>query len=375
MALSSIEQLQKLFQEAKNILILLPQNPAGDVISSAWALSIFFKKQKIKNTIAVTDPIGKVNNFNFLPQPAEVKNDIIGARDFVLSFKTTHNKIINIKTEEKKEETRIYITPEHGAIDPRDFSFIPSHFKYDVVIGLGSPDKESFGKVFEDNPDIFYEIPVVNIDNHSDNSSFGQINIVDITASSVSEILYGILKKIDENFINEDIALCFLSGIISATDSFQNKNTKPKALQISAELIDKGADQQKIIRHLYKTQPFNTLKLWGRIMAGIKQNKELKLVWAFVSLEDFIQTKTSPQNIYAILNKIQRNYSPGETFIILYNKKQNEISGIAKSTNKKTFDLLKNMYSGHMRGEFYHFKLGESSADNWAKKLAEKVSN
>ena len=63
------------------------------------------------------------------------------------------------------------------------------------MVVLGSPDKESLGKVYEENPDIFYEVPVVNIDNHAENDNFGQLNIVDITSSSTSEIVADMLQN------------------------------------------------------------------------------------------------------------------------------------------------------------------------------------
>ena len=45
----------------------------------------------------------------------------MGARDFVLSFSTKYNKIINFRTEKKEDAFEIYITPEKESIDPRDF--------------------------------------------------------------------------------------------------------------------------------------------------------------------------------------------------------------------------------------------------------------
>ncbi len=73
----------------------------------------------------------------------------------MLAFNTKFNKITNVKTERVEDELRIFITPEKGSIDPRDFSFIPAKFKYDLVISVGCADKESIGKVYEENPDIF----------------------------------------------------------------------------------------------------------------------------------------------------------------------------------------------------------------------------
>jgi len=223
--------------------------------------------------------------------PETILSSIAGARDFVLAFNTSRNKILGVRTEKTEDEIRIYLTPENGSIDPRDFSFIPAKFKFDLAIVIGAPDKESLGKIYEDNPDIFYEIPIINIDNHPENELFGQINLVDITASSTAEIVAETLEISDAKLFTEAVSESLLTGIISATDSFQKRNTTPKALKLASHLMDKGADQQKIVRSLYKTQPLHLLKLWGRVMAQVKWNEELKLIWAFVSIEDLVQAR------------------------------------------------------------------------------------
>ena len=269
MSLDSAQQFDNVLKNAKNVLIFMAQNSGGDAIGSAWATYFFLKKNGIQATVVTPDSNSHFDRFSFLVKPEDTINSLAGARDFVLSFNTQHNKITNVRSERSGEELQIFITPEKGSIDPRDFSFIPAKFKYDLVIVLGSSDKESLGKVYEENPDIFYEVPVVNIDHHADNDNFGQLNIIDITASSTSEIVADLLQRINEKNIDETIAESLLTGIIDATNSFQKKNTTPKSLNIAAALMAKDANQQKIIRYLYKTQPLHLLKLWGRVMARL----------------------------------------------------------------------------------------------------------
>lgn len=352
MGTEPVQQLEEILKKSKDVLILIPQNPNGDSIGAAWAFYFFLTKQNLNPTIAVSDPFENISRFDFLPRPKNLADNLSGARDFILSFNTKHNEITDVRTERNENELRIYITPRQGSIDPRDFSFIPAKFKYDLVIALNSSDKETLGKIYEENPDIFYEVPIVNIDHHINNDKFGQINIIDITASSTCEILSGLISsEIDENISN-----CLLSGIISATESFQNKHTTPKALQISANLMDKGANQQNIIRHLYKTQPFNLLKLWGRIMAQLKWNEELKLAWSSVSIEDFVQSRSKPGDIPFIIKKIQENYSSGKIFLVLYNESEGKIKGLIKfSETEKIKNAALIFPGGEIRGDIYEF--------------------
>lgn len=357
MALGTTEQLKDILFSAKKILILLPQNPNIDALSAGLAFNLFLKEKNIESDIAVNDPLKKIQKLSFLPQPQNLYESVLGARDFILSFNTKYNKITSVKTEELPEETRIYITPENGAIDPRDFSFVPAEFKYNLLVCLNSPDKESFGKIFEENPDIFYEVPIINIDNHSTNDNFGQINIIDLKSSSISEIIFTLFSELAGELVKNDIAKCLLTGIISATKSFQNSKTTPHALKISSDLMNLGANQQEIVRHLFKNQPFNILKLWGRVMSKLKWNEELKLVWSTVSLEDFVQSRTSHTDVSFILDKIQNNYEVGEIFLILYPSSSKKITGILKFSHPEKFSTLSSFEGQRLLGDTVEFEL------------------
>jgi len=378
MALKITDQLKETLISAKKILILLPQNPNNDAIGSCLAFYLFLKNKNIEADIAVSDPLNNIAKLNFLPKPDNLYNNVLSARDFILSFNTKYNRITSVKTKELPEETRIYITPENGTIDPRDFSFIPAEFKYDLLVCLNSPDKESFGKIFEDNPDIFYEVPIINIDNHSTNDNFGQINLVDIKASSVAEILFDLLSEFDSSLIKDDIAKCLLTGIISATKSFQNSKTTPHALKISSELMTLGANQQEIIRHLFKTQPFSILKLWGRIMSKLKWNEELGLVWSIVSIEDFVQSRTEPTDISFILEKIQNNYEAGKIFLILYAASGEKVKGVLKFSEPERLSSLTQFDKGSIVGDIFEFELDSrniSEAENYCLEKLKQLSN
>lgn len=373
MSLDSSQQFDNILKNAKNVLIFMAQNSGGDAIGSAWAMYFFLKKNGIQATVVVPDSSSNFDRFSFLSKPEETINSLAGARDFVLSFNTEHNKITNVRSERSGEELRIFITPEKGSIDPRDFSFIPAKFKYDLVIVLGSSDKESLGKVYEENPDIFYEVPVVNIDHHADNDNFGQLNIIDITASSTSEIIADLLQKIDEKNIDETIAESLLAGIIDATNSFQKKNTTPKSLNIAAALMAKGANQQKIIRYLYKTQPLHLLKLWGRVMARLYWEDDISLAWAPVYIEDFVQSRSNPSDISFILDKIKENYSAGKIFMVLYNETAGKVRGVIKCSNDEQLKKISQILEANANGEICEFHEDADDTTEAGQRMVEKI--
>lgn len=367
MALEPIDTLKDALKKTKKPLIVLPEHPNGDSIAAAWAFSLYLDEKGNTPTVAVSDPYGRKARFGFLPSPNKITASLAGAKNFVLVFDTENNPISNVRTERRDNELRITLTPEKGSIDPRDFSFIPAQLKYDLIIVLGCAGKESMGKIYEENADIFYEIPVVNIDCQSANDGFGQINIVDLTASSVSELLATTLIAIEDASVKNDVAQCLLTGIISATDSFQHKNTTPNALHLSAQLIERGARQQEIVNHLYRTQPLGLIKLWGRIMAKLQWDEVLGLVWAQVTIEDFVQSRMHPNDLPTILEKIKANYASGKIFLLLYEQKSGTTVGIVKSSHPEVLKKRLASFGYVSRGEY-----GEIRFDGVGREAAEE---
>jgi len=364
MSLTPAQQFQDLLKKTLAPLIILPAYPSRDAVASAYALALFLKNTGKIVTLAGEHIDTDKETLSFLTQPENILASIAGARDFVLAFNTARNKILNVRTETSAEEVRIYLTPENGSIDPRDFSFIPAKFKFDLAIVIGATDKESLGKIYEDNPDIFYEIPIVNIDNHPENELFGQVNLVDITASSDAEILADVLEKAAPSLFSEAISECLLTGIVSATDSFQKKNTTPKALQLASHLMDKGADQQKIIHSLYKNQPLHLLKLWGRVMAQVKWNEDLKLIWAFVTIEDLVQARAKVEDLPQVLEKIKGNYSSAHLFMILHPETNGLVRGIVKAHTSEALTFFAERFKeGTLHGDMISFALPAISLD------------
>ncbi len=358
MSLTPIEQFAELVKKTENPIILLPTYPGKDALASAFALGDFLKKIGKTPTIAGHELSSHVGEVAFLEQSHTILDSLSGTHDFVLAFNTKYNKILDMKSSQEGDEFRISITPERGSIDPRDFSFIPAQFKYDAAFVIGASDKEALGKLYEDNPDIFYEIPIVDIDNKPDNENFGQINMVDLTASSVGEILFEAFSAVSGKAIDTTIAEALLAAIIASTDSFQNKSTTPKSLQTASKLIELGADREKIVVALYKTQPFHLLKLWGRLMSNLKWEESLGLAYVSVGIEDFVQSRSTMADLPLILDRIRSNFSSGDIFVVLYADIDNSVHAILKSSHpEQGTNLAKAIDGAEIHGDTVSFRL------------------
>ncbi|MCW1888060.1 MAG: DHH family phosphoesterase [Candidatus Moranbacteria bacterium] len=347
MSLNLAQQFEELLQKASHPLIIVTPHASLDAVSTAVALALFFEKIGKKATLAGDTLLRDLESLSILERPTNIRESITASRDFVLAFNTEYNNIVNITSERLPKEFRIYLTPEKGTIDPRDFSFIPAQFIFDLAIVLGASDKERCGKIYENDPDIFYEMPVVNIDNQPANENFGQFNAIDLKASSLAEIVADLFLASKTGALPDVMALPLLTGIIAATDSFQRKNTTPKSLQLASVLMQMGADQQRIIRSLYKTQPLHLIKLWGKAMAQIKSAPKLDLVWSLVTTEDIVHARAEIDDLPLILEKIKANSSQAKFFALLSPENTSTVRVLIKSASREAFEVLLERLPNH----------------------------
>lgn len=325
--------LFQLVEKSKKILIVIPPSPTDDALCSAIALNHLIEKKQKDVACLFIEQLPE--RLRYLDLPANLITGLRGARDFILIFNTQHNKIISQRAEQIDDQYVIRLTPEKGSIDPRDFSIIPASYSYDLVIILGTASLDMLGAIYQENPDLFYETPKINIDNQSSNENYGQINLVNMTATSVAEIITELVFKQWEKALDQKIAEALLSGIIAATESFQRPTTTPNAMILAAKLMKYQADQPKIIRHLYKTKSLAFLKLWGRVMARLQFEEKRCLVWSFISTEDLVQSRASLQDIPYVLEKIQESFLEGQLFAIFYNKDLNNTLADVRFSNQK----------------------------------------
>ena len=350
MTLSIQDQIKNQIEKSESILILIKPKASSDAVCAGWGF--FHLLKNLGKNPTVLEINSQTEKLKFLTMPEKMEKEIIGARDFVLSFNTTKNKIIDFRTEQKDNAFEIYVTPEKETIDPRDFSFIPAKFKYDLVVVIGCQNLDDLGEIKEKNSDLFFELPIVNIDNSTANENFGQFNLVDITASSVSEALSEFSKAFGEKHLSSASAQCFLTGIVSATSNFQSERTTPQTFLTASWLIEKGANQQEIIRHLLKTQSFPFMKLWGRVMARLNWDEKLKLAWSLVSLEDFVQSRTTQEDLPLILDKIKDNFSSGNIFAIIYSESLKKNIALMKSNDSPTLRKLEKIFDGEIKNGY-----------------------
>lgn len=338
-----LNQEQQIFEQikkAENILITFKKSWDGDSVASGLAMYLFLKKLGKKADIAA-EKFEQGNLFSFLPAYGEIKNSVENLRQFIISLDIANTKVGQIKYQVKDDTLNFIVSPRDGFFSQDDITSRSSGFKYDLIIVLDTPDLESLGKIYDNDTEFFYQTTIINIDHHSGNEEFGQINLVDLNAVSTSEILFSIFEKYSRDSIDEDIATCLLAGMIAETRSFKTPNITPHALLAASQLISMGARREEIVNYLYRSRPMDVLKLWGRVLARLTSTLEDRLVWSNLTYTDFTKTNTTENDLNEVIDELIVNMPKVRVIVIIYETIENEkLSSNALVYSVKNIDAL-----------------------------------
>ncbi len=370
--LSPLQQAQDLLQKSRNILIALPENLNGDSLGSALALSAVIKKLNKKAEVAAAEPAP--DKLLFLAGVANLKNKLSSLRDFIISIDTSQNKISRLRYETENNVLKIFLaTPQ--SIQQHDIKLEPGPFYYDLLITLDAPDLESLGEIFNSNSELFFNKSILNIDHQAGNESFGEVNLVEPTAASCSEIVAGLIEKLGPNLIDADVATALLAGLIVKTNSWQNAKTTPRSLNLASSLIVKGADQETIIKYLYKTKPLNCLKLWGRLLGRLELNEQQKNAWLLAEQEDFFATNTSPKDFSFVLDEICDLLPLLNLAVIFWTDADGTVCALAQGKQTEPLQKIALEMGGSVKNNRLLIKGAGSSAQDAKEKLAALLSS
>lgn len=318
------QQFFNLIKKSKNILISFPIDWNGDAISASLALFLFLKKIG-KNVEIGAEQMRKTDNFKipmesfkFLPFFSSIKNSLENLTKFVVSVDLKNAKVSQIKYVIENNKLNFIISPQDGFFTEKDISSDVSGFKYDLIITIDSQDLESLGRIYDNNIEFFYKTPIINIDQSPENEEFGQLNILDLKAVSVTEIIFNLMNDYNKKLIDEDIATCLLTGIIFRTKSFKTPNITPRVLSITSRLIEMGARREEIVANLYRSRSLNTLKLWGRVLNNLSTNENNSIIWATLFKNDFQITKSSEENLQDIIDELIISIPTAKVIVIFY---------------------------------------------------------
>ena len=372
------KQIIDLVKRSQKILVLPSAPIDGDSIGSALSLYIILKKLKKEVTVVCSENLPDV--LNFLPKIQVLGQKLMSSKDFIITLDTRRVQVEQVKSVVEENKFHVVVTPKEGRFSENDITFNEGQEEYDLIFTVDTGELKQLRKTYEENMDMFHDIPVINIDHHISNEHYGKINYVDIMSAASTELLLPLFEKMEEEFevelIDEDVATLLLTGIITDTGSFQNSNTTPKAFAHAAQLIAYGARQQEIIQHIYKTKELSQLKLWGRVLSKIQTDEKYKIVWSGVTQQDLRDTESEETQTGDIIDELMTNAPGAEVVLLLKEKSNGTISGSVRTTGPEIdASAIAEMFGGGGHGRAAGFTIKDGDFRKHEDDIINKIRN
>lgn len=241
------KRISDVLNSSKCTAIVCHQNPDGDTLGSAFALSDALSQINIANNVLCQDILPhKYNIFDKIP-------------------------IIN-----KFDKN-----------------------KYDIIVFLDCAEIMLSGALLDGIN--FNDFITINIDHHITNSNYAKLNFVDSTYSSTAELVLELIKKMDIR-ITKEIAEYIYIAIITDTGQFAYSYTSSRTHINAAFLLNCDVDFSSLHEKLFKTIPLRKVLLQKQMLNNMNILEKGKIAISTLSNEDFSLSNATPQDSESLVN-------------------------------------------------------------------------
>ena len=125
--------------------------------------------------------------------------------------------------------------------------------------------------------------------------------------------------------ISSALATCLLLGVTTDTQSFQTSSTSSESLRVAADLLDLGADQERIVREVYYALPQSSTALIG--LALTEMRRDGPIAWARVTLSMMRATGAEDEAVDEVVRAMQR--VAGVKALVVFKERQDGTTKIS----------------------------------------------
>lgn len=233
------QRLKELIEGNQAIGIVLPANPAFD--TAAAGLGMYLSLVQMKKSASIVCPTDVTVGVSSLVGVDKIQKSFGGGSgDLVVSFPYKDGEIEKVSY--NVDGGKLQIVVKAGA---QGLSFSQSDVTFQQGGNGAAPSLLFFIGVADMQAAGYTKTPgttVVNIDNKSNNTKYGDVVHVDGRFSSISEEVADFLTLLEPQIeLDVDTSQNLLSGILSATNDFQNGQGSYLAFEMAGILMKKGA--------------------------------------------------------------------------------------------------------------------------------------
>ncbi len=279
---SQLAELKNLLPSAKNILIAVA---AGDVDRLAAGLALFltFEAQGKQVSIVSDDSVlvshGHLFGIDHVQKtlPSTDGGNLTLTLEGVASSDGTVPALEKLDwyAENNNLNLVFHVLPNQTFQPAR----IVPHYQgsgFNLIFVIGAANLNALGNIYSSNPQAFSGTHLVNIDTQPANTSFGQTNVLDPQAASLSEVVALVITDLGFN-LDADIASNILAGIFEATHNLADPKVTAdtymavaNCLRVGGRKPSEGAQGQPV--QVAPSVPQQPTYDWNAVAAAIGQS-------------------------------------------------------------------------------------------------------
>lgn len=141
------------------------------------------------------------------------------------------------------------------------------------------------------------------IDHHVPNGEWGDVRVVDASASATAVVLYEMFSANDIP-IDRDCATQLMAALVADTGGFRFGNTNARAFEIAAHLTELGAEPSTIYRMIFDSKPVRAVKLLGRALGSLQCDDKGRVVWAEITRKDLDELRATDADTDSIVHHV-----------------------------------------------------------------------
>lgn len=309
------QQAMNLIQRSSQILIVTPPLPSIDALCSAGVLTLLLAHES-RSCDYVVPEWREEKRPSFFPSSLEIRTQPSGWYPLHIRVPVAKIPLRELTYHIDDGVLDIMLTPANSAWSSEEVHVSSGEPRYDLVIACGIPDQESFQRMVS-FPDGYARIPVLAIDHHSAHTSWGELNLLDLTCASITEVLFHWLGHTQLTWRTPEVTTLLLAGLLANTRGFQSSHLHARSLDAASVLMRLGAKRQDIVNALWRTRTVSTLHLWGRILSRLTHERDVGLLWASLTHQDLTECSSTIHDLPGIVEDLILHTPEARLVVIL----------------------------------------------------------
>lgn len=188
-------------------------------------------------------------------------------------------------------------------------------------------------------PLVRHGVPLIVVDHHASNTRFGELNVVDTTATSTCEVVHAYLRHVGA-VVTSEMAKCLVTGIVTDTGAFAHLGSgsvreQMRAFEAAERLLLQGGNVRRVVQEVLRATSVPRLQLWGRIFSRLRYIPHLNMAVTAVLLSDFETPGVSHEDVSEVSDYLGTTLNADVTLFL----KEQE-GGVKVSARSHETDLL-----------------------------------